>query len=86
MTNTYITLINLLENIITILIFAHIILSYVMSPFHPIRQAIDKIVSPMLEPINRIMPPMGGLNLSPMVLLLLVYFISRILRELVINL
>lgn len=86
MTITYITLIDLLENIITILIFAHIILSYVMSPFHPIRQAIDKIVSPMLEPINRIMPPMGGLNLSPMVLLLLVFFISRILRELVNNL
>jgi YggT family protein len=85
MANTLITIINVLEDLITILLFAHIILSYVMSPFHPLRQAIDKIISPMLDPIRRLIPPTGGLDFSPMALWLIIYLVANILRQLILN-
>jgi len=85
MANTLITIINVLEDLITILLFAHIILSYVMSPFHPLRQGIDKIISPMLDPIRRLIPPTGGLDFSPMALWLIIYLVANILRQLILN-
>ena len=85
MTYTLLTVIDLLQNIITILLFTHIILSYVLSPFHPLRQAIDRVISPMLDPIRRLIPPTGGIDFSPMALWLIVYLVARILRELILN-
>jgi YggT family protein len=85
MANTLITIINVLEDLITILLFAHIILSYVMSPFHPLRQAIDKIISPMLDPIRRLIPTTGGLDFSPMALWLIIYLVANILRQLILS-
>ena len=32
---------------------------------------LDRIVSPMLAPIRRFVPPLGGLDLSPIILILL---------------
>ncbi len=85
MTNTLLTVLDLLQNIISILLITHIILSYVMSPFHPLRQAVDRIISPMLDPIRRLIPPTGGMDFSPMALWLIVYLVARILRGLILN-
>ena len=85
MAYTLISIINILERVITLLLFAHIILSYVMSPFHPLRQTIDKVVSPMLDPIRRMLPTTGGMDFSAMALWLIVYLVARILRELILT-
>lgn len=57
-------------------VIADVILSYFMSPYHPIRQFLDRIVGPMLNPIRRVLPPVGMFDFSPLVLLLLLQFIS----------
>lgn len=75
----FITLINLFVEIITLLILVHVILSFIVSPFHPIRQALDRIVRPMLDPIRRLLPPTGMLDLSPIVLILVLYLLRSIL-------
>jgi len=85
MAYTLISIINILERVVTLLLFAHIILSYVMSPFHPLRQTIDKVISPMLDPIRRMLPSTGGMDFSPMALWLIVYLVARILRELILT-
>jgi YggT family protein len=76
-------LVDLIETLLFLLILAHVILSYFMSPFHPIRRQIDRIVEPMLVPIRRVVPLVGMLDLSPLILLLLLqfagYFLKRIL-------
>lgn len=72
-------LVFLLVRTITYLVIAHIILSYFMSPYHPVRETIDRIVEPVLAPIRQIIPPMGGLDFSPLVLILAVRFLGNIL-------
>jgi YggT family protein len=75
-------LIVLIIRLFSILIIIHVVLSYFMSPFHPIRQTIDRIVEPMLAPIRRVIPPVGGIDFSPIVLLLLVQLVGTVLVNL----
>jgi len=77
-----IQLIYVLEQLFVIVLLAHIVLSYFMSPFHPIRQQLNRIVEPLLAPIRRVLPSMGMFDFSPLVLLILV----QIVGSLVVNL
>lgn len=79
MFQTLIWLVNLIVLLATLLIILQVFLSYVLSPYHPIRQALDRILIPILMKIRRYVPPVGGLDLSPMVLLILVQLTGRIL-------
>ena len=72
--------------LITLLILADVIVSYFMSPFHPIRSFLDRIVQPMLSPIQRILPTFGGFDFSPIVLLLLVQVVESFLINILITL
>jgi len=69
-----------------LLVVIQTILSYFMSPYEPIRRFIDRIVNPFLNPIRRILPPMGGLDFSPFVLIIVLYIIDSILMRLFISL
>jgi len=44
-----------------------------------------KITEPVLRPIRRILPNFGGLDISPVVVILLLYFIRDLLFEYVIS-
>jgi YggT family protein len=59
-----------------------VILSFVLNPFHPVRRALDSVVEPMLAPIRRVLPPAGGLDFSPAVLMILIQIIGRLLVSL----
>lgn len=50
-------------------VLARIILSWV-APYnrHPAAMLINQISEPLMAPVRRILPPMGGLDLSPMLL------------------
>ncbi|PZN92208.1 MAG: osmotic-shock protein [Alphaproteobacteria bacterium] len=39
--------------------------------------ALDRFFNPMLRPIRRILPDMGGIDLAPMVLILVIMLIQR---------
>jgi YggT family protein len=43
-----------------------------------------KVTEPLLRPIRRILPSFGGIDVSPIVLILLLYFIRDLLFEYVI--
>ncbi len=75
-------IISLLVDVLSWLIIIHLILSFFMSPYHPLREAIGRIVEPMLAPIRRYVPPVGGLDFSPMVLILLLQIVGVLLANL----
>jgi YggT family protein len=79
-------IINWLITILTWLVIIKVVLSYFMSPFHPIREAIDRIVEPMLAPIRRFMPQTGMFDFSPIVLIILLQVFQYVLRSLLLSL
>lgn len=74
--------IGLFVELITILVLAHVILSYFMSPYHPIRSFVDRLVEPLLAPIRRVVPLVGMFDFSPIILIILVQLIARVIRYL----
>lgn len=82
MINLLILFINALFQLLFWLVFITVILSYFMNPYHPVRRALDGFVEPMLAPIRRILPPIGGLDFSPFVLLILLQLLGNIIIRL----
>jgi YggT family protein len=39
-----------------------------------------RITEPVLKPIRNMMPNLGGLDISPVILILLIYFIQNVIR------
>lgn len=79
--STYILiqLVDLCAGLLTILVVIHAILSWFMPPYHPVREALDRIVAPLLAPIRRLVPMAGMFDLSPLIFILLVQFLSQVL-------
>ncbi len=80
-----ITIINIVSQLLVLLVFISVILSYFMDPYHPIRRGVDNIVEPMLSPIRRVVPLVGMLDFSPLVLILLIQLIKSLLVSLLLN-
>mgnify|MGYP000988670746 CR=1 FL=1 len=79
MITVLINIVDIVVKIISLLVIVYVVLSYFMSPFHPIRQTVNRIIEPMLNPIRRILPSMQGIDFSPFVLILAVQLIEIIL-------
>ncbi len=71
--------INLISQLLILLIFIYALISWFVSPYHPIREAIGRIIDPLLDPIRRVVPTAGGFDFSPLILMVLVEIIARIL-------
>lgn len=78
----------LILDIVWFVMIAHIIMSWlinfqVLNLRQPIVAQIwyglNRLLEPLYEPIRRILPPMGGLDLAPLVALIAVYAIRIIL-------
>jgi YggT family protein len=83
MTSGIVIVISTLAQVLSLLIIVDSILSFIMPPTHPIRDALGKILNPLYAPIRRIMPVLGGFDLSPLVLLILVQVVTNLIVNLV---
>jgi YggT family protein len=86
MSAAIIYVINFILLILTLIIIAKVFLSYFMDPYQPVRLFIDRIVDPMLRPIQRIIPPFGGIDISPLVLLIIVQIFGRLIVSIILTL
>jgi YggT family protein len=73
-------------NGLTLVVFVDVLLSFVLNPFHPLRRALDSFVDPMLAPIRRVIPPVGGVDFSPAILLIVLQILGRVIVTLLISL
>jgi YggT family protein len=78
-------IINVIVQLLTLLVIIKVFLSYFMAPYHPVRNTIDRIVDPMLRPIHRVIPPLGMLDLSPIILIVIVQILGRAINSLLIS-
>lgn len=61
------------------IVIASILMSYFVDPYHPVRQGVDRLVRPLLDPIRRVVPPLGMFDFSPLILIVLVQVLSNLL-------
>ncbi len=74
-----ISIINATVTIFTVFIFIYSLLSFILGPFNPIRQTMSQVIEPLLTPIRKIIPSMGGLDFSPLILMVLVQVLGAVL-------
>ena len=68
-----------LIDLYSIVVLAAVVMSWVQADRrHPLVQWVYSMTEPVLAPIRRVLPPLGGLDLSPMVLLV----VLRVVRDL----
>ncbi len=74
-----VTLIRVVAQLFIWIVIASSLLSFFLPPYHPVREALDRIVHPFLAPIRRVVPLAGTLDFSPLILIIAVDFLSRVL-------
>ena len=79
MINLIIRLVDIIAKLLSFLVIVYVILSYFMSPYHPIRRTISQIVEPMLSKIRRFLPSLQGIDFSPFILVLIIQLLEIIL-------
>lgn len=75
-------LINVIQTLSTVLllaVLASVLLSYFLPPYNNFRVFLDRIVNPLLIPIRRVVPPLGMIDFSPVVLIILIQVVEWIL-------
>lgn len=72
--------------LLTLLVVVNALLSFFLSPYHPLRETLDRLINPFLNPIRRVIPPIGGLDFSPFVLIILLQLVERLLVRLLYSL
>lgn len=74
-----IVLVRIAADVFSFLVIAKVLLSYFMSPYHPIMETINRVVEPLLSPIRQRMPMIGMFDFSPIVLLIIIQLVEFLL-------
>jgi len=52
------------------------------NPFvHQVGNALYRLTEPVLGPVRRMLPNLGGIDISPVIVILLLYFLQRLLAD-----
>jgi YggT family protein len=83
----FLRVINLLFTLYSLAFIARALLPWFrIDYYHPAMQFLIRITEPVLAPLRRYIPPMGGLDFTPMVALLILWLAEQLLRALIITL
>ena len=83
-------LVNTLLSLLAFAIIASAILSWlfafdVLNPRNrfvgQVAYFLDRITAPLLEPVRRVIPSLGGIDISPIVVLLLIQFVTTVFNR-----
>jgi YggT family protein len=73
-------LLAIILDVYSMVVFAAVIVSWLnLEPDHPIVRVTRALTEPVLEPIRKLLPDMGGFDFSPMLLLFALQLLRRLL-------
>ncbi len=79
-----------LEAVLTLymyLIIARAVVSWVNAdPYNPIVNFLYKVTEPVLFQVRKRLPPLGGVDLSPLVVVLAIYFLQKFVVDSILQL
>lgn len=71
-------ILNIVLTIAMVVVIARAILSWVSpDPYNPIVRIINQLSEPMLFPIRRRVPYFGGIDFSPIIVLMIIFFLQE---------
>lgn len=78
---------DLLFTLLSFAIIARALLSWVRpDPYNPLVQMLNQITDPILEPLRRVIPPVGGMmDISPIVALIILQILQTIVHNVLVN-
>jgi YggT family protein len=66
--------------LLSLAILARVLLSWVrVNPYHPAVEFLYRITEPILAPLRRVIPPVGMVDISPIIAMLLLQIIQQVL-------
>ena len=71
-------LLTLLAGLITLILLARVILNLTAAASGAAR-ALTRLTDPLLTPVRRVLPPIGGRDFSPLVVILLIWVIEELI-------
>jgi YggT family protein len=88
MTASKVSLLGTIASILSIVLYVFIVVLLVRvafswvspSPTNPVSRFAFQVTEPVLAPVRRRLPPMSGIDLSPLVVTLIAYFLIAALR------
>jgi len=82
--DTLINLVSIIANVLYFMILARIVLSWLsVNPWNPIVRILRDVVDPILRPFRRILPTFGGIDFSPLLAILVIFFLARVIESLI---
>lgn len=76
--------IRILFDLLSVAILLRVILSWFnVNPFHPVVAFLDQITEPILGPLRRVIPPVGMIDITPIVALLLLQVVEALLLSVI---
>jgi YggT family protein len=76
---TITALVSLLFRVYSILILIRVLLTWVSVPYHPAVRILHQVTDPVILPLRRLIPPVGGtVDVSPIAALILLEILHRI--------
>jgi len=80
---TFYDLLSLTFDIFIVALFVQAILSWINpDPYHPVNSLLRNLTFPVLRPIQKHVPPIGGIDLSTLIALIGLMFIKRLVLSL----
>lgn len=74
-----ITFVSMTCDVLNLVVFFDVILSWVVPPDNRVFQFVDSLARPILQTVRRLIPPMGMIDLSPIIVLFGLEMIKNIL-------
>jgi YggT family protein len=73
---------DLLFTVLTFAIIARALVSWLpIDPYNPIVQFLYQITEPILIPLRRVIPPLGMMDITPLVALILIQILQNIIHR-----
>ncbi len=74
------SLLSQVVHIYSLVVLASVIVSWVAPHSqHPAIQFLRSVTEPVFEQVRRVIPAMGGIDLSPMIVLIALHFLQRVI-------
>ncbi len=80
MTQTLIDLVGFAGTFYTLVLLARVVISWVQPGLHnPLVNILYQVTEPVLRPVRHVLPPVGGLDFSPLIVLIGVQVLEQLL-------